>query len=224
MVNVSVRVGSATLTAARRGLTIIGSNPSPALIRAQANAIGANKARFRKLMRQESSLEQFRANGWPKYSSDNLGGVGLCQITHPAPTADQTWNWKSNLQAGWNLYLEKERIARRYPATVRASSAFRAMVQAWNAQPARRGLPPIAVRLPEYTADQLELDTIRGFNGYANGLHEFRVRVDARGLLVVTLDASGLNGAAEWERVPVVDRGRSGDPNYVNNVEAQADF
>ena len=58
----------------------------------------------------------------------------------------------------------------------------------------------------------------------ANGLHEFRVHVDARGLLVVTLDASGLNGAAEWERVPVVDRGRSGDPNYVNNVEAQADF
>ena len=42
--------------------------------------------------------------------------------------------------------------------------------------------------------------------------------------LVVTLDASGRNGTAEWERVPVADRGSAGDPNYVNNVEAQADF
>ena len=44
------------------------------------------------------------------------------------------------------------------------------------------------------------------------------------GLLVVTVDASGRNGTAEWERVPVADRGTVGDPNYVNNVEAQADF
>ena len=224
-VTVSVRVGSAApITATSTGLTIVGSNPSPAQIKAQANAVGANKVRFRKQMRQESSLEQFRSSGWPKYSGDNLGGVGLCQITRPAPTADQVWNWKENVQAGWTLYLEKERIARNYPINVRAGATFRALVAAWNAQPARRALPPVAVTLPDYTADQLEQDTIRGFNGFAGGLHEFRVRLDARGLLVVTLDASGRNGAAEWEQVPVADRGTSGDPNYVNNVEAQADF
>jgi hypothetical protein len=223
-VAVSVRVGTSTLTASSQGLTIIGTNPSPFAIKSKANAIGAMKARFRKQMRQESTLRQFTAAGWPLYSADNLGGVGLCQITRPAPTADQTWSWKDNVQAGWNLYLEKERIARAYPAQVRASTALRTLVSAWNAQPARSALPPVNVTLPDYTADQLELDTIRGFNGFAGGLHEFRVRLDSRGLLVVTLDASGRNGAAEWERVPVADRGTAGDPNYVNNVEAQADF
>lgn len=224
-VAVSVRVGSAApITAASTGLTVIGTNPTAGQIKAQANAIGATKVRFRKQMRQESSLEQFRSTGWPKYSGDNLGGVGLCQITRPAPTPDQVWNWKDNVQAGWSLYLEKERIANNYPINVRAGATFRAQVAAWNAQPARQGMPALAVTLPDYTAEQLEQDTIRGFNGFAGGLHEFRVRLDARGLLVVTVDASGRNGAAEWERVPVADRGTVGDPNYVNNVEAQADF
>lgn len=226
-VTVSVRVAASPaplLTATSSGWSVVGSNPSPVQIKAHANAVGANKVRFRKQMRQESSLEQFRSSGWPKYSSDNLGGVGLCQITRPEPTADQVWNWKDNVRAGWVLYLEKERIARAYPVAVRGGSTFRAQVAAWNTQPSRRGLPAVTITLPDYTADQLELDTIRGFNGFAGGLHEFRVRLDARGLLVVTLDAAGRNGVAEWERVPVTDRGSSGDPNYVNNVEAQADF
>ena len=223
-VTVSVKVGTATLTATSANLTIVGTNPTPAAIKTQANAIGGSKVRFRKQMRQESSLLQFAAQGWPHYSGDNLGGVGLCQLTIPAPTADQTWNWKVNLQGGWNLYLEKERIARGYANLVRNGPTFRALVAAWNAQPARKGKPPIAVTLPDYTADQLELDTIRGFNGYAGGLHEFRVRTDAQGRLVVSLNAAGTAGAAEWERVPVSARGTSGDPNYVNNVEVQADF
>jgi hypothetical protein len=225
LVNVSVRIGAAApIIVASQNLTIVGTNPTPAAIKSYANSIGATKVRFRKQMRQESSLEQFRSTGWPKYSSDNLGGVGLCQITRPAPTADQVWNWKDNVDAGWALYGVKEAAARAYPIAVRAGSTFRGLVQAWNAQPARRGLPPVAVTLPDDTDEQLELDTIRGFNGFAGGLHEFRVRLDNRGLLVVTLDASGHNGAAEWERVPVNERGTSGDPNYVNNVEAQADF
>ncbi len=223
-VTVSVRVGTTTLTASSQGLTITGTNPPAAKIRARANAIGATKVRFRKQIRQESALRQFTAAGWPLYSGDGLGGVGLCQITRPAPTADQTWNWRDNLQAGWNLYLEKERMARAYPGQVRSGALFRTLVQAWNTQPARQALAPVSVTLPDCTADQLELDTIRGFNGFAGGLHEFRVRVDSRGLLVVALDATGRIGTAEWERVPVAERGSAGDPNYVNNVEAQADF
>ena len=221
-VSVSVRVGANTLTAHSTGLTVVGTNPTPAAIKTKANAIGATKVRFRKQMRQESSLMQFTTSGWPHYSSDNLGGVGLCQITRPAPTADQTWSWKANVDAGWALYLEKESAARNYVINGRAGPTFRALVAAWNAS--RKPAAPIAVTLPDYTADQLELDTIRGFNGFAGGLHEFRVRLDRNGLLVVTLDASGRNGAAEWERVPVAERGTAGDPNYVNNVEAQADF
>ncbi len=105
--------------------------------------------------------------------------------------------------------------------------AFATLVQEWNAaQPAQN--PPVRVNitLPDFTADQLELDTIRGFNGFANQLHEFRVRLDQNNppLLFVTLDATRRNGTAEWERVPVAERGASGDPNYVNNVDALADF
>lgn len=223
-VTVSVKVGTTTLTATSKDLTIVGTNPTPFAIKTKANSIGAIKVRFRKQMRQESSLCQFTASGWPKYSGDNMGGVGLCQLTNPAPTANQTWNWKDNLQGGWSLYLQKESTARAYPALVRNGPTFRALVAAWNAQPSRKGKPVIAVTISEYTADQLELDTIRGFNGFAGGLHEFRVRVDSKGLLVVTLNAAGTVGAAEWERVPVSARGTSGDPNYVDNVEAQADF
>ena len=223
-VTVSVKVGTTVLTATSTGLTIVGSNPPPSAIKAKANAIGATKVRFRKQMRQESSLCQFTALGWPKYSGDNMGGVGLCQLTNPPPTANQSWNWKDNLQGGWSLYLQKESIARAYPALVRNGPTFRALVAAWNAQPARKGKPVIAVTVPDYTADQLEMDTIRGFNGFAGGLHEFRLRTDNQGLLVVTLNAAGTGGAAEWERVPVSARGASGDPNYVIHVEAQADF
>ena len=223
-VTVSVKVGTTSLTATSKNLTIVGTNPTPAAIKTWANSIGATKVRFRKQMRQESSLDQFTVAGWPKYSGDNMGGVGLCQLTNPAPSADQTWNWKDNVQGGWALYRQKENIARTYPTTVRNGPTFRALVAAWNAQPSRKGKPTIAVTIPEYTADQLELDTIRGFNGFAGGLHEFRVRVDTQGLLVVTLNAAGTTGAAEWERVPVSARGTSGDPNYVNNVEAQVDF
>lgn len=223
VVRVDVRVGTDTLTAQSTGLTIVGTNPTPAAIKTKANAIGANKVRFRKQMRQESTLHQFTTAGWPHYSGDNLGGVGLCQITNPPPTQDQTWDWKANVDAGWSLYREKERIAGRYPALVR-TTILPALVIAWN--DSRSPAAPIAVTLPDYTADQLELDTIRGFNGFAGGLHEFRVRRDTtpRRLLVVTIDTSGTRGVAEWERVPVNERGRSGDPNYVNNVEAQADF
>ena len=92
------------------------------------------------------------------------------------------------------------------------------------------------IQLPEYTQEQLERDTVRGFNGYAgDGLHEYRVRLDAKGKLFVTVDAGGLNGTAEWERVSAADRiavyqakglerRRWGDPDYVENVYRQASF
>ena len=230
-VSVAVRVGTQTLTAQSTNLTIVGTNPAPSAIRTYANSIGANNVRFRKLMRQESSLRQFiNASGAPHYSGDDLGGVGLCQLTRPAPTADQTWNWKENVAGGWRLYLEKQRIARAYPALVRSSAAFLQLVYAYNNPPAVPGAvgqprpASLTITLPEYTADQLDLDTLRGFNGYLRQLHEYRVRVDAAGRLVVTPDATGRRGTAEWERVPIAARGGAGDPNYVNNVEAQADF
>lgn len=223
-VTVSVNVGTTTVTATSAGLTIVGTNPTTSAIKAKVNMIGATKVRFRKQMRQESSLCQFTSLGWPKYSDDNKGGVGLCQLTNPPPTGNQSWSWKDNLQGGWNLYLQKESIARAYPTLVRNGPTFRALVAAWNAQPSRKGKSMLAVTIPEYTTDQLEQDTIRGFNGFAGGLHEFRVKIDSKGLLVVVLNVAGTAGAAEWEPVPKLARGGLGDPDYVKNVEMQADF
>jgi len=86
--------------------------------------------------------------------------------------------------------------------------------------------PPLQYRwtASDYTQDQLERDTVRGFNGYAGGLHEYRVHVDTAGNLVVNIDAAGTTGTAEWETVPVAARGASGDPNYVEHVYAQVSF
>ena len=278
-VSVSVRVGNQVLSARSEGLSIAGTNPPIGKLGSYANADVA----FRKLMRLESQLRQFtQATGMPLFSGDNKGGVGLCQITDPAPSADQIWNWKANVDAGWALYQQKRGYAAAYPRQTRNSAAFKALVAAYNeARPSRAqsnvaqalgleparlsplmpvpsGLPrfgapalvnpadlaqgrgplldpPVNVTLPDYNAAELARDTLRAFNGWAAGLHEYRVRLDAQGLLVVTEDASGRNGTAQWERVSANDRiahydavglaaNKRGDPAYVDHVEAQAPF
>ena len=243
-VAVTVAAGPLNLAAESKGLEIVGTNPSvPALL-----GVCPKDDAFKKLMRLESGLRQFRAPGCPLFSGDNLGGVGICQITQPRPTDDQVWSWKENLAAGLALYRQKEAIARAYPNTVRNSAAFKTQVKAYNdaraaainAKPKTPGTAPAAVKelmieVPDYTADQLQRDTLRGFNGYAGGLHQYRLKTDADGLLVVTENPNGSKGTAEWEEIRPADRNayydrvgiaqnRRGDPNYVNDVEAQASF
>jgi hypothetical protein len=242
-VSVSVRVGNVNLTARSTGLQIVGTNPTLASLQAAAPANDA----FRRLTRLESGLRQFRAPGCPLFSEDNLGGVGLCQLTSPAPTDDQVWSWKANLAGGVALWNSKESTARGFPAQVRSSATFKALVKAFNDQRAATAeaaaapgkapavQPPIVVTLPDYTADQLQRETLRGFNGWAGGLHEFRPKVDANGLLVVTIPAGSTTGTAEWEEIGAADRiafydqagiaqNHRGDANYVADVEGRASF
>ena len=59
------------------------------------------------------------------------------------------------------------------------------------------------------------------------------MKVDKDGVLVVTEDAGGAKGKAEWEQVTKEERikfyddnkvNNRGDPNYVEDVESKASF
>src|SRR5205823_5962909 len=94
---------------------------------------------------------------------------------------------------------------------------FERLVSQFNQRRQQQGLDPIQIVLPPFAEgdfdenlQQLEMDAIRGYNGW-NGadqfgleLHEFRVSVDAEEVLVVTnVNEETLQGEAVWERVPV---------------------
>jgi hypothetical protein len=224
VVSLTVDVGKLVLTATSTGLHVTGTNPTiPSLLQMPLPSDG-----FKGLMRAESRLSQFIGPtlACPQFSSDNLGGVGICQLTRPPPSEDQVWNWKENVLGGIALYRQKEAGARAYLPAVRAHK-FKNLAKAFNAVRAQQGLAPLAITLPDYTPEQLERDTVRGFNGYAGGLHEYRlkvVQVGGKETLFVNVDPTGTAWTAEWEEVPVASRPASGDPNYVNDVYAQPSF
>jgi hypothetical protein len=230
------RIGNVVATAQSEKLKVAGTNPSiSALLR-----MPMMTATFKRLMRLESGLRQFRAPTCPLFSSDGLGGVGICQITKPRPTDDQVWSWKANLKAGLEFYKEKEAIARAYPRQVRDSTEFARLVADYNKARVAGAKPPgslkaLTIDLPDYTTEQLERDTVRAYNGYAGGLHEYRVKLDQRGLLVVNVAPGGVRGTAEWEAISAqtriaeydkknIPKNHRGDPNYVDDVFAQASF
>jgi len=243
-ISVTVAVAGNSLTASTKDLLVTGTNPS---VGALAGAAAPNQA-FRKLIRVESGLRQFQSDTCPLFSGDGFGGVGLCQLTSPAPTDDQIWNWKENVKGGWALYQQKEAVARAYPKSVREGADFKSLVKTYNEKRQAKlkaaaskpdagsvaTIKDLEIELPDYTDDQLERDTLRGFNGYA-GLHEYRVKVDKDGVLVVTEDSSGTKGKAEWEQVTKEERikfydqnnvpaKKRGDPNYVEDVESKVGF
>lgn len=233
-IRVTAEVGGRAYAGERADLAIVGTNPTWAQL---AEALPTRV--LRALVWHESRGRQFlgTADGGtgacPLYSGDRLGGVGLTQITRPAPSLDETWSWRANVARGIAILREKEGVARRYPERVRQSARFRQLVQQYNAGRQQRGQTPLELRLPEFTAEQLEMDTLRAYNGLAGNdgfvtpsvLHEFRVALDGGGNLVVDVQPDGRTGVVRWERVPAADRPRVGDPNYVDHVlHAQVPF
>src|SRR6202035_1530526 len=111
------------------------------------------------------------------------------------------------------------------------SPEFHRLVDEFNARRLANGLPPVVVTVPPFRSgdlesnpDQVQLDGIRGFNGWAGHdsfnlfLHEYRLRIDLNGL-VVNVNESDQPGAAEWEQVPAGARPqRFGDPNSDQHV------
>lgn len=130
-ISVTVVVVGNTLTASTKDLLVTGTNPS---VGALALVAAPNQA-FRKLIRVESGLKQFLSDTCPLWSGDGYGGVGLCQLTSPAPTDDQVWNWKENIKGGWALYKQKEAVAKAYPRVCATARSLRR----WSRPITRRG-------------------------------------------------------------------------------------
>jgi hypothetical protein len=216
-------------------MPLVGTNP-------QRSAVAAALPHdtLRRIACQESGQRQFDA---PADGGTGLcqlfgpdGRVGIMQIAHPTP--DEVWNWRANVEKGIELFNERVAASSEYPSKVRNSEGFRNLVAQFNQRRQQEGLNPVHVVLPAFTTgnfdndrQQLELDAIRGYNGWHGSdrvgleLHEFNVAVDVVDgepvLRVINIDEQTLEGMAVWERVPSEDRPQSvGDPNYVNNVLA----
>ena len=75
-------------------------------------ATKANSGGFNKILKHESKMKHFDAEGEPIKSFDN--GYGVCQLTSPAPTYEQAWSWKKNIDAGMTLFSTKRSAAVTY--------------------------------------------------------------------------------------------------------------
>jgi hypothetical protein len=90
---------------------IKGTNPSASEV-TQYLTNKANSAGFDKIIEHESKFKHFNASNEPVKSFDN--GYGMCQLTTPAPTFDQVWNWKRNIDGGLKLFDQKRAAAIAY--------------------------------------------------------------------------------------------------------------
>jgi len=105
---VSASAGSGVGTVA---VKIIGKNPTAAEVTTFLNT-KPDGGGFDKILTKESKALHFNEVGEPIKSHDN--GYGIAQLTNPAPSFDQAWNWKLNIEGGLKLFKEKVAAARVY--------------------------------------------------------------------------------------------------------------
>lgn len=106
---VEVRANEKTLT---RTVVIKGQNPSEQSVAAYIAGLEGLTG-FDKLLEQETRSKHFiNLDGEPIVAFDK--GYGITQMTNPAPTYEQAWNWKANILAGSSIYKDKVRIAKKY--------------------------------------------------------------------------------------------------------------
>jgi hypothetical protein len=239
-----VRGGTLVLTAstsigeqpytARALVPILGRNPSSNELQAYfSSQFPSSYYTLWRIAQAESNLRHFTEDGYPKWSSDGFRGVGLMQITNPAPTPDEVWSWKRNADAGSRVLQGGYAIARDWPRTVAASSEFQSAIRAYDAARENAGLSKLQrVTVPDFTSGnfacnllQRELDAVRLYNG-AGGtddlgrpLHEYKLAYDRTlGLLELDVDEENGTGTARWVRVPASERPARGAANYVEIV------
>ncbi|CAE6934673.1 hypothetical protein [Paraburkholderia domus] len=106
--SVEVTVGD---TQFRRTIFILAKNPIKtdviAFVASLPDTLG-----FDKVIDQESHYKNvINADNEPVVAGD--AGYGLTQMTQPAPTYEQVWNWKENVKAGVRLYQDKQAKAKK---------------------------------------------------------------------------------------------------------------
>ncbi len=242
-----VRGGTLTLTTVtiidgrlytgRTNVSILGTNPSRDVLQAYyASDFPNSHYTLWRIAQAESNLRHFTDDGHPTWSGDQHNGVGIMQITYPAPTDDEVWSWKLNADAGSRVLQGAYANARNWPSSVARSREFSAAVDRYNATREKAELPKLArVTIPEFSSGNLlcnlqqrELDAIRLYNG-AGGtdplglpLHEYRLAYDpTEGLLDLAVDEENLTASAQWVRVLPDERPQSGAPDYVSAVLAR---
>ncbi len=196
---------------------------------------------FKQVMRQESNLHQFTGDqpgGTGKCPLFSGGDVGICQLSRKPrhPTDEQIWNWKANVKEGISRWNEHREEASQYSATIESSARFKHLVELYNHDRVKKKLKPLKkIALPAFNDEQLLFDTIRGYNGWAGGVHEYEPETDAHGHLLVTIDPDGTKGTAGWHRLTAaerehryrerkVDETQWGDLDYVELVRARKGF
>lgn len=174
--------------------------------------------------------------GEPVMNQTGDGGVGMFQITNPKPGAAELWDWCANVRAIRHIWFEKRAWMTGYIGAVRATvlelarGAGSNPVTRMQAERRARGLPALLdIHVPDLSPEYMLESVVRGFNGFAGhsrivprkGLPEFDVMMTGEAATrrtVVDVPRDGVVGTLQWERVPVVQRPRSGDPNYVEHV------
>jgi hypothetical protein len=96
----------------KRSVRIVGENPTESQVRDYINTFEGIPG-FDRIVAQESKYKHFiNADGEPVVAFD--GGYGLTQMTNPAPSYVEAWDWKANIRAGVKLYREKRKASQAY--------------------------------------------------------------------------------------------------------------
>jgi hypothetical protein len=118
---------------AAASVQIAGTNPAADQILAYL-ASQAGSAGFDKILQHETQMTHFDSKGQPRASFDS--GFGMCQLTIPAPSFEQCWSWKLNIDAGLALYAAKRQAASKYLSqngrVFTADQLTRETVARWN--------------------------------------------------------------------------------------------
>lgn len=116
-------------------LTVTGINPTLTQMRAHGIDLPALAVSYHK-----SKHRMFDESGQPHFGS----GFGLFQLV--APTKEEVWNWKKNSDAGVADFEVRRNQAQGYPEELRRSDPRRYQ------------------RLPDYTKDQLKMETYQSYS------------------------------------------------------------